>query len=177
MRIAFYIPLAALGLSACGSEAEQPKSEEEVIAAMESLAKPEPGLYRTSTEMVEFSIPGLPADQVEQMKQMQGMGSNVSEQCLTEAEANKGFKDMLRELSKPDEGLSCDFTRFDTSGSNLDAKMSCDGPAGAGAQISLTGLVETDRSDLTMDMAVDAGPVGKMNMKMKTKSERIGPCT
>lgn len=176
MRIAFCLPLIALGLSACGSDAEEPKTEDEVIAAMEDLAKPEPGLYRTTTEMVEFSVPGLPEEQAQQLRKMRGDGVKTSEQCLTEEEANRGFKDMLREMSKPDEGLSCDFTRFDTSGSDLDAKMTCGGPGGTGAEIVLAGEVETTRSDLTMKMKVDAGPLGEMDMTMKTKSERIGDC-
>ncbi len=176
MYLRFCLPLAALALASCSGEPEEPKSQEEVLAAMEDVAKPQPGLYRTTTEMVEFNMPGLSEEQQSQMAQMQQTGSNTSEQCLTAEEADKGLEEMVRNLSQPQDGLSCDFTKFDADGSDIDAKMACSGPAGSGATIALTGTVAETKSDLKMDMTIDAGPMGEMNMQMTTKSERIGDC-
>jgi hypothetical protein len=177
MSIRFCLPLLALGLAACGDSAEEPKSQEDVVAAMEELAKPEPGQYKTTTEILELSVPGLSADQTEQMKQMGQLGGGDSERCLTEEEASRGFEDMVRDMGNADENMKCDFVKFDVDGSDLDAKMKCDGPSGTGAEMVMSGTVESGETDLAMDMKVDAGPMGEMNMKMKMNSKRVGPCT
>ena len=176
MHIRFCLPLLALGLAACGGEAEEPKSDEEVIAEMNELAKPEPGLYRTTSEMVSMNIPGMPPEQAKMIEQQRNSGPETSERCLTEEEASKGFEDMVRGMGEADETAKCDFTKFDVDGSDLDAKMTCSGPVGSGAEITMAGTVESDKTDLTMDMKVDAGPLGEMNMQMKVNSERVGPC-
>lgn len=176
MSIRFCLPLIALGLAACSEEAEEPKSQEDVIAAMEQLAKPEPGLYQTKTEMLEFSIPGLSDEQSAQMKQMGQMGTDDSERCLTEEESSRGFEEMVREMGQANEEMNCEFVKFDVDGSDLDAKMKCTGPAGSGAEVAMAGTIESDQTDISMDMKVDAGPMGEMNMKMKVNSKRIGPC-
>ena len=56
-------------------------------------------------------------------------GPETSERCLTEEEASKGFEDMVRGMGEADETAKCDFTKFDVDGSDLDAKMTCSGPA------------------------------------------------
>ncbi|WP_209348170.1 DUF3617 domain-containing protein [Pontixanthobacter sp. CEM42] len=175
MRVRFCLPLLALGLAACGSEAEEPKTQEEVAAAIEELEKPEPGLYRTVTEVVDVSITGLPEAQ-QAMAEQQAQRTDTSERCLTQEEAENGFQDMVRGLGQADQSSQCEFSKFDVSGSDLDANMKCSGPMGSGAEVAMSGTVQSDQTDLEMDMKISGGPIGEMNMKMNIKSERIGDC-
>ena len=72
MRAMIIVVGGAVALSACG-EADQPKSPEEVMAAAESLVKPRPGLYRSSSEIIDFEIPGIPPEQAARMRDMLGI--------------------------------------------------------------------------------------------------------
>ncbi|MDN3644836.1 DUF3617 domain-containing protein [Pontixanthobacter aestiaquae] len=175
MPIRFCLPLLALGLTACGTEAEEPKSAEQVAAAIGELQKPEPGLYRTVTEVVDVSISGIPEAQ-QALAEQQAKRTDTSERCLTQEEADSGFQDMVRGLGQADESSQCEFSKFDVSGSDLDANMKCSGPLGSGAEVAMNGTVQSDKTDIAMDMKISGGPMGEMSMKMNIKSERVGDC-
>lgn len=169
------IPVLVL-LAACGSEPSEPKSTDDVIAEMSELPKPMPGLYRSTSELIEFDVPGLSPRQADEMRQMSGLRGDVQERCLSPQEAEKGYEDMIRQIGEVQNGLDCDFTKFDAEGKDLDANLSCKGPGGSGAKIAMTGTIEETRSNIDMDMTMSAGPLGEMKLKLETKSERVGDC-
>ena len=76
MRTAIILVGGALVLSACG-EADQPKSPEEVLAAADNLVKPRPGLYRSSAEIIDFEIPGIPPEQAAQMRRLRMLAAVI----------------------------------------------------------------------------------------------------
>ncbi|MGN6498502.1 MAG: DUF3617 domain-containing protein [Tsuneonella sp.] len=172
------IPLAALALAACNKEPAKPKTPEEVAAAASKLAKPMPGLYKSSAKLMDFSIPGLPQDQADKMKAMIAKGETQDETyCLTKEEADKGFEDAVRKMASGQNGMKCTFAKFDTAGDSIDAEMTCSGPGGTSANMKLDGEMAAQSSRLHMKMTqkVAAMPA-EMHMEMEVSSKRIGEC-
>lgn len=177
MRPVHSLPLvAAILLGACGGgddlAADGEVTEEELAAA--AAIQPEPGQYRTATELVEFDIPGMPQAQADQLRAAFGSGlSQGNEFCLTpeDAAANGGQR-MLENLAESD----CTFARYVVDGGAIDAEMQCQAEGGRTSAITMTGTVESERSDMTMTMEHDLPGVGKARMTMRARSERIGDC-
>lgn len=167
--------LAALG--AC--EQEQALSGDDVLREARSLDMPKPGLYASSTELVEFTVPGLPPAQADRMRaQMSGLSSDAQPYCLTQEEAAKGYEDMLRAIGEQANEMSCAFSRFDTDAPRFSAKLGCSGPAGINAALEMAGTTSSEGFDMTMDMDVSNQmiPGGSMKMRMKVGSKWVGEC-
>ncbi len=186
MRATILMPLMIFALAGCGSETASEKSAEksadEVIAEVSQMAKPLPGLYETTAELKDFSVPGIPAKQLSMMKQQFAAKSNKTDtMCLTREDADQGFEKMVREMgemSQTGEGVDCAFSQFDASGSKLNAVLSCTGPGGMKMAMNMDGTVAPDRSDMTMTMNSSSSmmPGQEMTMVMQTASRRIGDC-
>jgi len=178
MRLTAALPLmAALALAACGDKpaGDTPKSLEQVAKEAERMIKPDPGQYESTMKILDLSIPGLPADQAAQMKQMMGaMSEQTQSFCLTEEEANMGFKEMIRKSQHGE----CSFDRFNATASTIDAKMTCKGEEGEQAIITMKGSMTITSSTMNMEMDQTSPemPGGKMHIKMQMASKRIGEC-
>ncbi|WP_095012747.1 DUF3617 domain-containing protein [Tsuneonella mangrovi] len=179
--IAAALPLvAAFALSACNSEPKQPKTPEQVMAEAGKLAKPQPGKYETSVELIDFSVPGLPPQRADMMKQrMRNVVGQGETYCLTKEEADKGFEEMVRKLGEGEGGLKCTFDKFDVNGDALDAAMTCTGQQGMTSAMKMDGTVSTTSTSMHMDMTQKAAaiPGGEMHMELKMDSKRIGACS
>lgn len=176
------LPMAAaavLAIAGCSSEPDGPPSAEDVAEAADNLVKPTPGLYRSTAKITQFDVPGLPPEQAAQMKKMMGSAaSQTSESCMTQAQADEGFKSMARKLGEGQQGVSCEFAKFDADGSKLDADLTCKGPAGVNVNMEMDGTIEANQSTITMAMSQKnaAIPGGEVRMVMEVKSQRIGDC-
>jgi len=170
---------SALVLSACGggttdadTDGDGEVSGAEMEAAMESVSgqiKPNPGKYRATMELIEVDMPGAPA-QVQEM--MGSMMNQTSEFCLTPEQAEAGFEESLSEGQQ--EG--CKVSKFQHSGSNVDMAMSCEGSDMGNIEMTMTGEVAPERSDMQMTMNGNVPGMGDMSMKMNFAQERIGDC-
>lgn len=177
MRMISVLPVAAaLLLAACGDKPgdDAAKSLEQVAKEAERIEKPEPGQYESTMKMVALDIPGLPAEQAEQMKgMMEGVSSQTQSFCLTKEEAEQGFEEMIRKSQQGE----CSFDRFNATANTIDAKMTCKDEEGQ-ATISMKGTMDATSS--TMDMEMDQSnpgiPGGKVHMKMQVMSKRVGEC-
>jgi hypothetical protein len=170
---------ALFAIAGCGEEKKEPRTADEVIAEAGKLDAPRPGQYETSVEMIDFSIPGIPAQQAEQMKSMMGgMGGKASAYCLTPAEAEKGFEESVRKMTEGTGGMECEFGRFAVDGGKLDAALTCKGPQGMNADIALAGTAAAETSSMRMKMVQKAAmiPGGEVRMEMRMDSKRIGDC-
>ncbi len=137
-RFALVLLAGAATLAACGEE--KPLTSEQVLTEARALQKPTPGLYATTTKLVSFEVPGLPPEQADRIRQqMTGLTSEPQPQCLTRAQADRGFEDMLREIGEGINQQRCAFTAFDTDGSRLSADLSCSGMAGMRAEAKFAG--------------------------------------
>lgn len=178
-RRAMLAATALCAIAACSGENEEPRTADEVIAEAGKLDTPRPGQYQTSVEMIDFSIPGLPRGQAEQMKSMMGsMGGEASAYCLTPAEAEKGFEESVRKMTEGTGEMECEFGRFAVDAGKLDAALACKGPQGMDADIALTGTATAETSSMRMKMVQKAAmiPGGEVRMEMQMDSKRIGDC-
>ena len=133
--------------------------------------RPQPGLYRSTTEITEFDIPNAPA-QVKEMMRNSAVSKQATEYCLTLAEVEKGFEESLRKSQQGD----CDYRRFNVSGGTIEAAMTCR-QDGRTVDLTLSGKGTRTSSDMAMTMNTDMGPMGKGTIRARTKTERIGDCT
>lgn len=170
--------VAAVGclLAGCSSEVDADAdgdgtvSQAEMAAMADSAIRPDPGQYRSTTELIEADIPGAPANMVEMMKS--GMANQTTEYCLTQEEADKGFE----EMAKGSQDGECTTSKFVVNGGDIDAEMSC--KAGSGEmRMTMDGTGTTTSMDMTMTMEGEIPGMGDAKMVMRVQSERIGDCT
>jgi hypothetical protein len=179
MRAIHALPLmAAFVLAACGGDADEngdgKLSGSEVAAEAEGMAKPLPGQYRTSAELLEFDVPGAPDALKEQMRA--GMASGLAQgntTCLTPEDAEKnGARQMVENLAES----NCEMKTFNVSGSNIAAVMECSGAdGGMKGTVSVEGQINPDSSTMTLTSDQET-PAGKTHFKMRMNSQRIGDC-
>lgn len=174
----------ALALAGCGSKDDAakggaandgaPKSAEQVKQEAAKLDRPEPGEYRQVTEITGLEVPGMPKEMAEQMKSAV-KASQEGTFCLTQADADKGFKDMFNDIGK---GNQCTYSKFDVDGGNLDAQMECQSQQQGKAVMKLKGTVTDKGSDVTVAMDTTGGPppMGTMKMTMHMTTTRLGDC-
>ena len=181
MRLIHSTPLAAaVLLAACGGDADTNNdgalSSEEVVAEAAGAIKPQPGLYRTSYEVLEFDVPGMPDSVKQQMKAQMDTTSDMSgttTACLTQAQADEnGAEQMAKNMARGD----CTVSKFDVSGGSLSAEMQCAAVGGTTSHVVLDGEMTSTSSTMTMVNETDMPGMGKMQMKARVTSERVGDC-
>lgn len=171
--------IAGLALAGCGEANKEPRTADEVVAEAAKLEKPRPGQYETTVELVNFDVPGLPPQQAEAMKATMGkVSSQSSRSCLTQADADKGFEESVRQMTEKNGTMQCDFGRFDVDGGKIDAAMTCKGPQGMTSDITVEGTGSAEATAMHMKMVQKAAmiPGGEMRMEMKMNSRRVGDC-
>ena len=97
----------SLALAACSSGEDEPSSgetisTEEVAERARDAVRPEPGLYRSTVELLEVDMPGAPAGVEDTMKRMMGGSNTASEYCLTQQDVDRGFEEMARKSQQGD---------------------------------------------------------------------------
>jgi len=135
--------------------------------AAREMPRPQPGLYKTTVTMTGLEIPGMPPE-------MAGHGAGLtttSEHCLTQAEVDKGFG----ELVKQGQDGECSYERFEVAGGKLDAVMVCNAQ-GRAARMEMTGTTTATSADLEAAMAMEFDGAGKGTMRFTAKHERVGAC-
>ena len=175
MRIAFAAAsLAMLALAACGDETvADPTDPDSVAAASANLPDPEPGQYRSVGELVEFEVADAPAEQTEMLREMMGqMFSQPQEQCMTEAEAEEGYRGFIEQMN---DNQSCELQNYETTSSTFTARLACS-QDGAEHTVDVNGEVSGTSMDMTMAMQGNFPQMGETRMVLRMQSERIGDC-
>lgn len=175
MRFILAAPLlAAAALAGCDA-ADEPRSQAEAEEAARQMVKPLPGLYKSTSRLVSFEVPGMPPAQAEQMRKMFSTTEQGREYCLTPAEAEEGMEGALKKLADG----KCTYDRFNADGEVLDAKLTCETGKDMKATIAMKGTMSAEGSQMTMEVEQNApGAPGGMAVKMVAEiaSERIGDC-
>ncbi len=159
-------------LAACSGKAP---GEKDVLAEADKLTKPLPGLYRSTTSLVSFELPGADPQTADIMRdrfaQVLPQQRNF---CVTPAAAARGFEHMIRQSQQGD----CRIDSFVTDKSHLKARMSCTFSARLGSTVSVEGTGEPTRShvDLTIVQTGPSVPGGSETMVMKVDNVRLGDC-
>ena len=179
MRPIHALPLAAaILLAACGGDADSDGdgnvSAEEAAAEAEGMVQPLPGQYRSSIELLEFDVPGMPESVKQQMQQIAVGGlAEGNTFCMTkEQAAENGAEQMVKQLTESD----CTVESFNVSGGSVVADMQCAGEGGGTGKVHMEGDMTAQGSVMTMDMEQEVPNVGQTRMKMKITSQRIGDC-
>lgn len=181
MRMTMTAALAALALAGCGGSSDPDADGDGSISMDEAAAhvdqnkgiiKPQPGLYRGTTQLVDLTVSGASEQEAAMLKQMMGGEARTTEFCLTPEEAEKGFEEMAKQA----QGSECSFAKFDVTGGTIDAVMNCSGQGQGEAQIALKGTGSETKSDMTMTMNANAPTGQTMTMTMRTTQERVGDC-
>lgn len=182
MRLLNALPLLAglaltAALAACGSGEKTPApgktvSAEQVAARAQGAVRPQAGKYRSSMELLDFAMPGMPDAAKAQMRQAFASGlAQGNEFCMTAEQADP--RQMLQNMAES----KCTFSKFDVDGGKVDAQMSCTGDDGIASTVQMQGQMTADSSTMTMAMERTMQGVGKMQMKMRVTSQRIGECS
>lgn len=164
---------AFLLLPACNQA--EPIAQEEVLARAQTLPAPDPGLYRTTTTLVSFSMSDpAPADAAwAQANMVTGTGS-TSETCLDPEAAARGFAPLVEAMAAG----GCSITRFDVVGDRLGADLTCESPQGTTSQVTMLGTSAATSSRLETTV-VQSGPGvrgGTQEVQTLTENKRIGDC-
>lgn len=168
-------------LAGCGSKedsgdaaANKSVAAKQAQKAAASLNRPQPGEYRQTVEITKFEIPGMTVENAAQFKTML---ANVPAKtfCLTRADADKGFKEMLDSLPGDNE---CSYSKFNVDKGSLDAQMECKDAAGATARASMAGTIGPQGSDVKLDMEQSMPGMSdqKAIMSMHMQTTRLGDC-
>ena len=178
MRPMNVLPLVAgLALAACGGGDKAPAagesvSAEQVAARASGAVTPQPGKYTSRMELLDFSMPGMPDGAKAQMQQAFASGlAQGNEFCMTKDQADP--RQMLQNMAES----KCSFSRFDVDGGKISADMSCTGDDGIASTVQMQGQMTADSSTMTMAMQRSMEGLGKMQMKMRVTSTRIGECS
>lgn len=153
--------------NATGNQVDQAVQKSGVMSGGDTMV--EPGLWQSKVTIKEMTMPGLPAQYANQMKQrMAEHQEQTSEHCLTPEEAKK-----------PKEGFfhndkSCHFAHFAMGGGKIDMQMVCN-EEGSQQTMNMSGTYS--RTSYSMDMSSNGTGEGGMTMKMHVDSNRVGECT
>lgn len=176
--ISYLCVMLAVPLAACGGDAADDATGSEAVSfeeaaerARSSDVRPRPGLYRSTVEVLEVSLPGAPANMAEMMRS--SMGGQAHEYCLTEADVERGFEEMARQSQEQND---CEFERFDVDGVDIDARLRCDFGGQGAMTMTMSGTGGETSSEMNMTMQGNMGGMGDATIRMKAVHERVGDC-
>ncbi|RJY07966.1 DUF3617 domain-containing protein [Aurantiacibacter aquimixticola] len=168
-----------LTLTSCGDSGttvEDPSDPDQIAAAAENIARPQPGEYRTTGELVEVDLPGASEEEAQAMRAIMETGvAREQTFCVTEEDAEEGFTQFVSAMQ--DMPKTCSFSEFAINGENLNATMVCDDDAGSTGNVAFAGTVSETGSDMTMTMDMENAAEGQsMRIVMRNTTERVGDC-
>ena len=164
-------------LAACGSSNDTDRQEQAAGSAARRPAPhdPRPGLYRSTSTLTGFTIPGMSAAQSEKLREMFATTRQEREFCLTATEAAQGMKGAVHHLA---EG-ACALGSFSTRGAAFDARLTCTTGKGMVAKVDMTGTMAAETSQVTLriDQRGPANAPGEpVRMEAQVASQRVGDC-
>lgn len=177
MRIRHALPVfAAIALAACSGSADEElagealSADEVAGAAAAEFVMPRPGQYRTTQELVEFTMAGLPAEQMEMVRSQFAAGaSEPHSYCVSEQMTREQW---LSDMAESD----CTVSSSAANAEGINMVMSCTGAEGAVGRITLNGTTTTEGSDMEMSFTQAIPNMGDSTIRMRVKSERVGDC-
>ncbi|MFZ9396777.1 MAG: DUF3617 domain-containing protein [Erythrobacter sp.] len=177
-RSAIFAATCLVSLAACGSDPASDAESGGVVTSEEMAErvaaadiKPQAGQYRSTVEVLEFTLPGAPKEVNEVMRS--NMAKRTSEYCLTQEEADRGFEKMARQSQQ---GSDCTVEKFDVAGGDIEARMTCAVPGQGKMTMTMSGTGSATGSDMEMTMKGDFAGQGEATIRMKVSNERIGDC-
>lgn len=180
--------ITALALAGCGGESSRESAAAtgeinlknasvaevaEQTRAAQGQMRFTPGQWRTTVQVVEAEVPGLPPAMAEEMKKRM-LAKQTIESCMTREQAERPNEDLFGQQA------GCRFDRFTMKDGRIDAAMTCANPDQAQqgtASIVMTGTF--DAENFAMESRIEARGAGAPGIKMRSRvtGERLGACT
>jgi hypothetical protein len=166
------LTFGALMLAACQGKGPDDKT---VLAEAGKMAKPLPGLYRSTTSLTSFDLPGADPETADiQRDRFAQITRQRRERCVTPEAAARGFEDVIRQSQQGD----CRIESFVADQSHLSARMSCRLGPKLSSTVTVEGTGAPDHSQIDLGI-VQTGPSvpgGTETLSMHVDSVRIGDC-
>lgn len=131
----------------------------------------EPGLWETKATYTEISVPGLPPQYAEKMKQDMAEGRDKPSHHCIKPEDVKQPKENFFGGDK-----NCKFQQFTMGGGKMDVAMLCH-EEGATRSMNMSGSYTPTSYSLDMAMNANGGSQSGMNIKGHIDAHRVGECT
>lgn len=173
MKKGLILAAALLALAACGEE-PQPEarnmSAEEVAAELSSVTI-EPGLWESSSQIVDVSAPNLP---VEAKNMMIRRSAASVRNCITPEQAERPDANFLA----AQQNSNCAYQNFSMENGQLTGTMVCTGGAMPGQmRAEMKGEYGPQAYDMRMTMSTSGMPEGAdMTIETRVTGRRIGDC-
>lgn len=166
---------SVLLLAALAGCAPDPPDEQDILANAASLPRPQPGLYRSTTQLTAYDLPlASPQEAAAMRERFATLEPATAETCLTPEQAEEGWVTLVRSLG---EG-ACQVERFAADGEGMQASVSCTAPGGGTSRMAMTGTAGTTSSTMEIRI-VQQGPAipgGEQTISMAIASQRVGDC-
>lgn len=160
--------LALLALGACDKPAEQREMTAEEVAEQLAAVRIEPGEWQATTEILSVKGP-LPSEAVEQMV---GNRSSVTN-CITPEQARRPSANFL---AAQKDG-NCSYRDFSMKDGRISGTMSCTGGQLPGEMVTrMSGDYGPQSYDMIMDMTTGIPGGLTMEIKARTRGQRVGQC-
>ena len=179
MKQSFRVMVPALMIAACNkgpqvdlhnASANEVSKAVQQSGVMSSDTLVQPGLWESKVSVLDVTMPGIPPQYAERMKEELAKHRNDSNRHCIKPE----------DVKKPKEGFfgadkSCRYEHFTMGGGKIDIAMVC-------KQENLTNTTNMTGTytptTYSMDVSsIGSGPQQGMTMKMHVDAKRIGECT
>jgi hypothetical protein len=167
---------AAIALAACSGNADEElagealSADEVAGAAAADFTMPRAGEYRTTQELIEFTLPGLPAEQMEMVRSQFAAGAaQPHTYCVNEQMTREQWLSQMSESN-------CTVSSSAADAGGIDMVMSCTGAEGVAGRVALKGTTTAEGSDMEMTFTQAIPNMGDSTIRMRVKSERVGDC-
>lgn len=138
---------------------------------MTSDAMVQPGLWESKVTIQEMSIPGMPAQYADKMKQaMAAHRNDTNRHCITPADVKKPKADFFGA------DKSCKYDHFTMGGGKIDVAMACHEEDKTN-NMNVRGSYTPTTYSIDTSMAGSGGKQDGMTMKMHVDARRVGECT
>jgi hypothetical protein len=154
--------------NATGNEVAQAVKQSGVMTSGSMI---EPGLWQSKVVIQQMTMPGLPPEYADKMKQSIAEHRNdVNKHCVTEADVKKPKAEFFGA------DKSCKYDHFTMGGGKIDIAMACQ-HEGTTNNMKVSGSYTPTTYSVDTAMTGTGGREGGMSMKMHVDAQRIGQCT
>ena len=180
MKQSFRVMVPALMIAACNkgpevdlhnasaNQVSQAVQQSGVMTSSDTLVQP--GLWESKVSVLDMTMPGMPPEYADRMKQELARQRNDSNRHCVKPEDVKQPKGEFFGADK-----SCRYEHFTMGGGKIDIAMVCK-RENMTQTTNMSGTYTP--TTYSMDMSsVGTGPQQGMRMKMHVDSKRIGECT
>jgi hypothetical protein len=175
IRIVAVHTAACIGLALlCGCGERRPDAKQ-MQAEANKMTKPLPGLYRSTTKLTSFELPGADPEVADTMRdRFAQVLPQVRDVCVTPEAAQRGFADFIRQSQQGD----CKTEEFSADTSALRARMTCRLGPKLASTVTMDGTGEPTHSHIDLEI-VQTGPSvagGSETIAMTIDNVRVGDC-